>query len=842
VPTVGSTDPVTRRQVRRPHAVNDAAQVVIVGAGIVGTALAEHLAALGCSDVMVLERSASADTGGSTSHAPGLVFSINDSRTMTRFATASIERYRRGESSEGTASEGPPFSPVGSLEVAWTPERWQDLHRKHGVAMSWGIESALLDPQEARRMLPLLSDRILGALYVPQDGAARPVLCTAGMASAAQARGVRFLWDHPVSAIDVAGGRVRAVWVGEQRIAAETVVIATGIWAPLTGRLAGVPMPLVPMQHQYAVTEPVPALATETQAIRHPILRHQDKAMYFRQVGQRYGVGSYRHEPRAIDPATLERSLGPGETPAILPFTPADFRPSRHEADLLLPALRGLRLERAINGVFSFTPDGMPLLGPVPGVEGLWSAAAVWITHAVGAARSVAEWIVGGEPEWDLHECDIRRFSGHALSPRYVAARAQQRYREVYDIVHPTQQALDLRGLRLSPFAESQRALGARLVETAGWERPLWYEANQHLLDEAPATWPERSGWAATGWSSLIGAEHRAVRDAVGLFDLTPFHKLEIRGPGACSFLQRLAANDIDTAVGRTTYTALLDERAGFQADLTVSRLAGDRFMVVTGAAYGVLDEAWLRDHLPTDGTVELHDLTSTLCCIGVWGPRARELVDRFDAAGFTPQASPYRSILPRWIGEVPVLASRISYVGELGWELYAPTEYGARLWSLLFEAGRPLRAIAAGIGAMDSLRLEKGHRLWGVDIDPEHDPYSAGLGFAVRLGKGDFLGRAALLRIRDRGPSSLLRCLVLDDPAAVVLGKEPVLRDGRVVGSVTSANMGYTINKSIAYSYLPIADAIAGTRLTVEYFGASLPATVTDDPSFDPEHRRMRG
>ena len=629
MPTVGSTD---------PHTVNDAAQVVIVGAGIVGTALAEHLAVLGCSDVIVLERSASADTGGSTSHAPGLVFSVNDSRTMTRFATASIERYRRAGSGDESLTEGLPFSAVGSLEVAWTPERWQDLHRKHGVAMSWGIEAALLDPPEARRMLPLLSDRILGALYVAQDGAARPVRCAADMAAAAQARGVRFLCDHPVSGIEMAGGRVRAVWAGERRIAAESVVIATGIWAPLTGRLAGVTIPLVPMQHQYAVTEAVPALADETQLIRHPILRHQDKAMYFRQVGRRYGVGSYRHEPRAIDPAILDRTLGPGETPAILPFVPADFRPSRHEADLLLPALRGLRLEQAINGVFSFTPDGMPLLGPVPGVEGLWSAAAVWITHAVGAARSVAEWIVGGEPEWDLHACDIRRFARHAIGPTYVAARARQRYREVYDIVHPTQQTLEARGLRWSPFADPQRALGARFVETAGWERPRWYEANQHLLEEAPATWPGRSGWAAIGWSPVIGAEHRAVRETVGLFDLTPFHKLEIQGPGACRFLQHLAANDIDTAVGRTTYTALLNEHGGIQADLTVSRLAEDRFMVVTGAAYGPLDEAWLRDHLPTDGSVEMNDVTSSLCCVGVWGPRARDWW-----AGSMPPVSPPR-------------------------------------------------------------------------------------------------------------------------------------------------------------------------------------------------------
>ena len=850
--------------------MNDSAQVVIVGAGIVGSALAEHLALLGCSDVIVLERAASADTGGSTSHAPGLVFSINNSRTMTRFATASIERYRNGvsnnsppdrapvgdqpvgdepagdepagEASAGPAGDIPTFASVGSLEVAWTPERWQDLHRKHGVAQSWGVESALLGRDEAQERLPLLSDRILGALHVPQDGAARPVACADAMASVARHKGVRFLWDCPVSGIDVVGGRVRAVRAGDRRVVTEPVVIATGIWAPLTGRLVGVPIPLVPMRHQYAITEPVPALAMETEPIRHPILRHQDRAMYFRQVGQRYGLGSYRHEPRPIDPAVLERSLGPGETPAILPFAPADFAGSRDAADLLLPALRGLSLERAINGVFSFTPDGMPLVGPVPGVEGLWSAAAVWITHAVGVAKSLAEWIVGGAPEWDLHECDIRRFTRHGVSPRYVGARARQRYLEVYDIVHPTQQALDLRGLRMTPFAEAQRALGARFIETAGWERPLWYEANQQLLDAAPATWPGRTGWAAIGWSPVIGAEHRAVRDSVGLFDLTPFQKLELSGPGACSFLQRLAANDVDTPVGRTTYSALLNDRAGIQADLTVSRLARDRFMVVTGASVGALDEAWLRGHLPGDGTVQMTDLTSSLCCVGVWGPRARELLDRFDSDGFAAEALPYRSILPRWIGEVPVLASRISYVGELGWELYAPMEYGSRLWAVLFEAGQPLGAVAAGIGAMDSLRLEKGYRLWGADIDPEHDPYSAGLGFAVRLGKGDFVGRDALLKIRDRGPSSLLRCIVFDDPAAAVLGKEPVLRDGRVIGYVTSANTGYTVGKSIAYSYLPIADTMAGTRLTVEYFGERLAATVTDEPLFDPEHRRMRG
>nr|MDQ6909011.1 sarcosine dehydrogenase [Chloroflexota bacterium] len=438
-------------------------------------------------------------------------------------------------------------------------------------------------------------------------------------------------------------------------------------------------------------------------------------------------------------------------------------------------------------------------------------------------------------------ESDLNRFHGHALNRDYVRTRANRQYIEVYDVIHPLDQPTDLRNLRLSPFHQRQEALGAQFFESAGWERPQWYAANEAELARRGVSWPERTTWTARNWSPIIGAEHLATRERVALFDLTPFTKLEIAGPGALAFLQWMAANQMDQPVGKIIYTAMLTARGGIRCDVTITRLAADRFLLITGGASGMHDLAWLRSHLPDDGSVAIRDVSSGQCCIGLWGPRARDLIQSVSEDDFSHAGFPYFTARSVTVGQIPVHAARVSYVGELGWELYAPTDYGRALWDTLWGAGRPLGIIAAGGGAFDSLRLEKGYRLWGADIHTEYTPYEAGIGFAVNLKKGDFLGRDALLRSKTEGIARTLCCLTLDDPRIVVMGKEPILDGDRVLGYVTSANYGYSVGRSIAYGYLPVADATPGTAVTIQFFGTRHAATVAREPLYDPKNARMK-
>jgi glycine cleavage system T protein len=415
-----------------------------------------------------------------------------------------------------------------------------------------------------------------------------------------------------------------------------------------------------------------------------------------------------------------------------------------------------------------------------------------------------------------------------------------QQYHKVYDITHPLQQPTTSRGIRFSPFSQRQEELGAVFFESAGWERPQWFRANEELLKPVPGPGEARSGWEAREWSPAIAVEHRATRERVALFDLTPFTKLEFTGRGALSALQHLTANEMDRPVGRVTYTSMLNDRGGIKCDLTVTRLAADRFLVVTGGAMGLHDLEWMRRHLPDDGSARVTDVSAGDCCIGVWGPRARELLGRVCRDDLSNDGFPYMSARHITVGEVPALALRISYAGELGWEVYAPTEQGLELWDTLWEAGRSLGVVAAGGGAFDALRLEKGYRLWGQDIHADYNPYEAGIGFAVRMKKGDFVGREALRRIRAEGLKRKLCCMTLDDPTSVAMGKEPILKGDRVLGYVTSANYGYSVGRGIVYGYLPVEHSEEGTKVDVLYFGERYPATVAREPLYDPANERL--
>ena len=812
------------------------ARVAIIGAGIVGCSVAYHLTKLGWRDIVVVEQGPLFETGGSTSHAPGLVFQVNPSKTMTGFARYSVDLWTQ------LKLDGDPCAKaVGSLEVAWTPERLVDLKRKAGYGLSWGVEAHLIGPNEARGLIPMLSDRILGALHVPSDIHTKATRPAEAMAREAERDGARFYGNVKVTGFDIVRGRIKGVRTTHGDIDTDLVVAATGIWAPKVGGLAGVPIPLSPMQHLYAVTTPLPELAGATEEITRPLLRHQDEAMYFRQEGDCYGIGSYQHEPLLVDANDLLDHDEAPISPSELPFTPPHFEKAMAAAGDVLPSLKGVGLTRKLNGVFSFTTDGFPVLGESPQVRGFWSAQAVWITHAGGVGRAVAEWIVNGEPTTDLRESDIRRFHAHDYSRSYVRARAAQQYREVYDIIHPRQQIADPRNLRLSPFYSRQRELGAVFFENAGWERPQWYEANEGLLDQLAVTGESRDGWEAREWSPTVAAEHVATRERVAMFDLTPFATFEVTGPGSLAALQRLTTNEMNKPVGTITYTSMLTPWGGIKCDLTVTRLGARRFMVVTGGAMGLHDLGWIQAHLPDDGSATVVDISAGQCCVGLWGPRARDLLSRVCEDDVTDAGFPYMTAKPIAIAEVPTLALRISYVGELGWEIYAPVEQGLRLWDILWEAGQPLGVIAAGGGAFESLRLEKGYRLWGNDIHTEFNPFEAGTGFAVRRRKGEFVGRDALRDIRAQGLTRRLCCMTLDDPDVVVMGKEPIMDGKRMLGYVTSADYGHSIGCGIAYGYLPMSHTEPGTSVDVLYFGERLKATVAQEPLFDPQGRKMK-
>jgi glycine cleavage system aminomethyltransferase T/glycine/D-amino acid oxidase-like deaminating enzyme len=807
------------------------ARAVVIGGGIVGCSLAYHLTRLGWRDVVVLDQGPLPQNWGSTSHAPGLMFQHNVSRTVCQLAQWSVATYR-----EVDLPTSPAVFPVGSLEVAETAERWAELKRRVGQARAWGLEAHLIEPDEVkRRFPPLRTDDLHGALFVPGDCAVKTVALLGALMARAGERGATFHAGTAVTGIEVRNGQVRAVETAAGRIVADVVISAAGMWGPLVGNLVEVKIPLTPLQHVFARSGPLPELAGETAFIRLPFIRYQDHDGYLRQYADAIGFGSYRHEPRPVEPAALPR-------PAMLPAEEADFDVAWNDAVARIPALRDTDIVERFNGLFSFTPDGNAILGESPDVRGFWAAEAVWITHAGGAAKVVAEWLVNGRPSIDLREVDLNRFQPHALGKRYVWARSTQGYREVYDIIHPGQQMEFPRPLRVSPFYQRQKELAAHFFENAGWERPQWYGVNAKLLAEG-ASWPARSGWTAQNWSPIIGAEHLAVRARVGLFDLTPFGKIDVAGPGALAYLQKLTANQIDQPIGRITYTAMLDEAGTFVADLTVTRLGPQHFRIITAGSTLYHDLAWLRQHLPSDGSVQLHDVSSAYCCLGLWGPRARDVAQSASDDDWSNEAFPYFRARPMTIGFVPVRASRISYVGELGWEIYAPTEFGLALWDTLWSAGQAFGIVAAGSGCFETLRLEKGYRLWGAEIHTDYTPDEAGLGFAVRLSKGDFLGRSAVERLRAAGVRRKLCCLTLEDPSVVVMGKEPIYSEDEsaVLGYVTSANYGYSVGQSSVYGYLPTEFAQVGTKVKVYFFGELHSATVTKEPLFDPNGRQLK-
>ncbi len=817
------------------------ARLVIVGAGIVGCAAAYHLAQLGWRDIGDLDKGPLFENDGSTSHAPGGVVALSHAKLLTQMAQYSSRLFKSLQPYDPNRHT---YNAVGGVEVAISRERMDDLVRLHGEAQGFGAESELLTPAEVQARVPLANPKaMVGGLFAPLGAIVAGWHVSAALARDAGAGGGVVFHPHtPVTEIEVKNGRVAAVHTANPampRIACEQVLLCTNIWGPVLGDQAGLPMPLLAYEHQYVISEPLPELARfdpgkKEDEIIWPTMRDLDSTMYFRQHWNAYGIGSYWHAPHPVKPHTIRGN-------AIRPFTPRDFEQAWEQAQNLIPALRGKSLEKKFNGMFAFSVDGYPIMGESREIVGLWSAVASWITHAGGVGKSIAEWMAHGETEWDLRQAHLHRFHGFQTTEKYISIICNKNYREVYDIVHPAQPLTEPRGVRLTPFHPESTALKATFTTFAGLELPNWFGENERLLEKYDEQIPERTGWGARYWSRLQGAEHLAVRESAGLFDLTGLSIIEVSGPNALDYVNYLCANEMDKPVGQVVYTLWLTRSGGIRRDLTVARLAADRFWMFVGEGTLPQDMDWVLRHAPADGGVAIRDISSAYSAVGLWGPNARRILSQVTNADLSHEGFPFYS--GRWIevGMTPVYAMRISYAGELGWELHIPVDQSRPVWQALWAAGREFDLIAAGMGAFDSLRLEKGYRLWGRDIYTEYNPYEAGMGWTVRPDKGDFIGREACLEAKEKPLKKKLACLTLDDPQATLFGYEPIFANGRCIGHVTTSNYGYSIGRVIAYGYLPADQAAPGTRLDILYMGRRYPAVVARDPLFDPKSTRMK-
>ena len=811
--------------------MRDRARAVVIGGGVGGSSIAYHLAQLGWSDVVLVERDQL--TSGSTFHSAGLVGQLRSSVTLTRMMMYGTDLYRRLHAETG---HDPGWRDVGSLRLASSERRLEELRRQSGWASTFGLPLESISTDEALDLFRGLFDPagVLGAVYLPTDGQLNPSDLTMALAAGARAGGVEIATTTRVTGIGVAEQRGRRrithVDTDQGRIECEIVVNAGGMYSHELGRMAGVNVPIVPMAHQYAITRPATKIPPDL-----PTMRDPDRLVYFREEVGGLIVGGYERNP---DPWCLDGNIPPTFNNTLLSPDWDRFMPIALAGQEVVPALVDADVVQLINGPEAFTPDGEFILGESD-VAGFFVAAgfcAHGIAGAGGVGKVMAEWIVGREPPMDLWKMDVRRFGPQYASRGYCLARTDEVYSTYYDIVFPNHERRAGRPLRTPAAYRRHAELAAEFGEKSGWERVNWYRSNE---DDGHERF-RPSGWSGEHWSTAIVTEHLATRNAVGLFDESSFAKIEITGPGAAEFLESMCDNKVARTVGAITYTSMLNSRGGIECDFTVTRLGDEQFLIVTGTAFGRHDLSWITQHragAPDGrwGSVTVRDVTSSMACLGLWGPRARDVLASVcdDDLSFG-----YMRARRITVGNVPCWALRVTYVGELGWELYPATEYGVALWDTLVEAGTPHGLVPGGYRAIDSLRLEKGYLVWGADITSETDPYSSGLGFAVRADKG-FLGREALPG--PDGTDRRLVTLVLDDNRAVAFGNEPVRTlAGEVIGRVSSGGLGYFLDASIALAWVPKAVA-ADDRLTVEVFGRQIGAVVTDQPLYDPTGARLR-
>ncbi len=805
--------------------MKDAAEIVIIGGGAIGCSIAYHLAQLGRRDVLLIEKAGL--TQGVTWHAAGLVGQLRGKRNLTRMLQYSVELYGRLEAETGQATD---WKPVGSLRLASSEERWREIRATATTARSFGFELHLVSAAEAQKLFPLIDTAgVVGAAYIPSDGYIDPSSLTQALAKGARQGGVAIQEGVRVTGLVVEDGRVTQVVTDHGTIRAEVVVNAAGIWARDLGALAGVAIPAAAVEHQYMVTEKLADLPAGL-----PTLRDPDNNFYLKPEVGGFAIGGWEDDAPAFG---REEGVPPGFARELLASNFDRFEQIALSAATRVPVLNEVGVRNLINGPIPVSADGEPIMGPAPGLPNFFIACGftAGIAACGGAGRAMAQWIAAGDPGMDLWAFDIRRFGPHHAGTRYLHERAVESYGRYYKIHWPAEEMRSGRGARRSPLYGALKAQGAVFGSKFGWERPNWFApAGADPLD--------RPSFGRPNWFEQVGAEHRAVRERVALIDVSSFSKFEVSGPGAFGFLQGLAANDLDKPPGAVVYTQLCNEAGGIEADLTITRRTEECFYIVTGSGFGVRDGGWIRGHLPNDGSVTFREVTPATSVINLCGPDSRAVLEKVAEGEVGNAAFPFMTAREIRIGYAPVLALRLTYVGELGYELHVPSDYAAHLYETLWEAGNEFGIANAGYRVIDTLRMEKGYLYWGADITPDYSPYEAGLGFCVKLGKGEFLGREALVRIKADGLRQKLCAFTLDRPAPVH-GGEAILRAGKVLGVTTSGNFGHTLGKSIVFGYLPIEAAgpnDSGEDYEIEAFCERIPAKRHGRPLYDPERARI--
>ncbi len=807
------------------------ARAVIIGGGIVGCSVAYHLAKAGWKDIVLLEQGRL--TGGTTWHAAGLVGQLRGYANMTRLIRYSTDLYSKLEDETGLATG---WKQCGSLTVARTPERMTLLRRVAAMAQAQGVACEPLTAKEAGDKYPVMrTDDLVGAVWLPGDGKANPTDITQALAKGARNRGVRIFEKTQVTAVTTLDGRATGVKTTQGPIAADVVVNCGGQWARQVGRLCGVTVPLYSCEHMYIVTEKMEGIPRDL-----PVMRDPDGYIYFKEEVGGLLMGGFEPQAKPWNKDVVPDDFEFG----MLPDDWDQFQILMDNALIRVPALATAGIKTFMNGPESFTPDSNYILGEAPELRGFYVGAgfnSMGIASAGGAGMALAEWIVNDGPTLDLWPVDIRRFAGFNGNDTWLRSRVAETLGLHYVMPWPYREFETARPFRRSPLYDRLKDKGAWFGNKMGWERPNWF-AGAGVVPEM------EYGWGRTNWFPRAEAEHRAAREAVALFDQTSFSKFMVQGRDAEATLQRLCANDIAAAPGNTVYTALLNERGGFESDLTIARLGRDKFMVVTGTAQTTRDADWISRHIEERARTTLTDVTSAWAVLSVMGPRSRELLQRVSNANLANDAFPFGAIREIGVGFATVLASRRTYVGELGWELYVPTEFAATVYDTLFEAGAGLGLRDAGYYALESLRMEKAYRAWGRELTPDHTPWEAGLGFAVKLDKaGGFVGRDALVATKAQPLKRRLVSLVLADGEPLAWGGEAILRDGMPVGDTTSAAYGHTVGASVALGYANRPDGavdaawLQAGRWEIDLAGARVPATASFGCAYDPKGARIR-
>ena len=806
------------------------AAIVVIGGGIIGCSTAYHLARDHKADVVLLEQGTL--TSGSTWHAAGLVGQLRSSASITRVLKYSVDLYKGLEAETGLATG---WKMTGCLRLAANQDRWTEFRRLATTAKSFGMDMHLLTPQEVKAMWPLMEvDDLVGASWLPTDGQASPSDITQSLARGARMHGAKIVENVRVTGFDMEDGRITRVRTTLGDIACEKVVNCAGQWARQVGAMAGINVPLQPVKHQYIITEKVPGLSTDAPTIRDP-----DRRTYFKEEVGGLVMGGYEPNPQ---PWTT------GDVPEEWAFRLFDddfdhFEQHMVQAIARVPALEKVGVKQMINGPESFTPDGNFILGVAPECANMFVGAgfnAFGIASGGGAGWVLAQWVVDGEAPLDLWAVDIRRFAGMHRDRQWVLDRTLEAYGKHYTIAFPHEEYDSGRPRIVSPLYERLKAHGAVFGSKLGWERPNWF---------APAGTEAKDVYSMgrQNWFDAVAEEHRHVRDAVGIFDQSSFAKYEISGPDALKALDWLCANDIDKPAGRLTYTQLLNSRGGIEADLTVARLAEEKFYIVTGTGFRTHDLGWIADHIPAGLDVVLSDVTEDFGTLSLIGPKARNVLAAVTDADVSNAAFPFGHVREIAIAGHIVRALRVTYVGELGWELHVPIDAIGSVFDVLMASGAPFDIRPVGYRALESLRLEKGYRAWGSDITPNDTPFEAGLGWAVKLRKNtDFLGRRALEAAQAKPRGKAFAGFTVDDPAVVLLGHETILRNGEPVGYLTSGGHGHTVGKAIGYGYVRRAEGVDEAFLRQGDYELVVamertPAKIHLEPLYDPSSQRVK-